>query len=139
MDPRDFALPKHIFATHYVECEVIRGVIRLEWCPERCPSTEPDDRCPRRAEDPGWWHEGSQGHHESTGHQESKGYQESKVSASITFEDAVTHSDTRTCQAAPPTPSPSPRRDDDDDDDRGDGAQQDMDKDMDVFDLFGLG
>lgn len=39
----------------YMECPVLRGVARRDYCWERCPVEEPDGRCPRRAADPGWW------------------------------------------------------------------------------------
>ena len=115
-DPRDFGMSVEQFARTHVECPVLGGVSRFEYCWERCPSTEPDDRCPRRIEDSSWWWHGS-------------------VEPETPQEGAITEAVAPVTPPTPPTPT-SPRRrgrrrNDARVDDRGD-------EDMDVFDLFGL-
>ena len=54
-DPRDFGMSVEQFDSTHVECPVLGGVSRLEYCWERCPEDEPVGRCPRRLEDSTWW------------------------------------------------------------------------------------
>ena len=123
MDPRDFDLPAALFTEFYAECPVVAGVMRKEWCPERCPTLEPDDRCPRRAEDASWWH----GDRKVV---EADIPQEGAITEAV---DPVTPTDEPACSPTPTSPRRRGRR-------RGrrrDDARPDITEILDVFDLFG--
>lgn len=116
-DPRDFGMTPEQFGLSHAECPVLGGITRFDYCWERCPASEPDDRCPRRLMDSKWWWD-------VAGKVENP-----HMTARGGAEQPVTPSDS---PAAPPTPTPPrSRRRDDRGGDRGDATEQD------VFDLFG--
>ena len=122
-DPRDFGMDKTRFDSTHVECPVLCGVARKEYCWERCPEDEPVGRCPRRVEDPSWWW------HEA-------------VEPVTLHEGASTGAEAPVAPADEPACSPSPSRRGRRRDDRGDGLGGDRGVDagvVDVFDLFGSG
>ena len=124
-DSRDFGMSVEQFDSTHVECPVLGGVARKEYCWERCPEDEPTGACPRRAEDPGWWH----------GDVES-------VKVETSHEGASTGAEAPVAPADEPACSPSPSRRGRRRDDRGDGLGGDRGVDagvVDVFDLFGSG
>lgn len=121
-DPRDFGMTVEQFDRTHVECPVLGGITRFEYCWERCPEDEPVEMCPRRAEDPGWWHG-------SVGDLEGETLHEGAIIEAV---EPVAPADESACPPTPTSPRRRGRRRDDRGDDRGDATEQD------VFDLFGL-
>ena len=121
-DPRDFGMTVEQFEGSHIECQVLGGVSRLEYCWERCPAPEPDDRCPRRLVDSTWWWNGSV--------EAGKVVSPHKVSRSGAEQPVAPSYPPR----PPPTSSsPSRRRRKP----RDEVAQSDITESGDVFDLFG--